>query len=879
MSSPRSSSISGKQKWGKDDDNDVRSPLIGKDAEESAKGRKTSKTSALLNRKETAKNRTTSNIKAKGTTITTTTTTTTTTKTTATTIPVYKSSSSSSEEEASSPSQEQKRVPTASTRDKRRSYIALSVEPDQQSIAAVKNAKSISGLPINKQSEAFQKTLGLIQQLKSENRCAPLVNLASALMLLDYKEQAGYLPRLRSLASPPMTVQDRKKVIDALVCAYAGCAIDDTDSAHNPLDGDDADMEQAYPPGDAKALMQFEQKIKDAKLRIHDVNAPIKQRSIDTIKKVMQDVADSGDVCLGLAYATGFLDALDSYQDHDKKEIFSQLLDVFGDEIVATALLLGSLGEELEKAAGTNMPQSAMLAGFIEGNKSILKTLEDSIAILARKKRFLNVFIGRLQERSREMSTPGKNNPRIAAAVVHLLMDMAASSQLPEASRCLLVMHLYSMDPKNLFKLLSSTRKQHGETGFDFAHRVIATAIDVSACSTLLSKSANNKMAHLASYQDRVDVANGKQKQPRLPPRGKHLRTLLLDSKGDAKEVKKAVEKVLASSAGFDDKLDLLQALETMPLTDDLPAYVEESYIEKLTTYLDDINPGKCKPLPEKEWLQTGKKTSYDALYRIHKRLPQDKVAELRKETRETHDKALNSTLPAVHAAIMSNNVGMVQAYLDAVLDPNNGLSSIRAMELISMPHKGKSAFYRAMMRGTPDMIRAFIETILASKLDKKHKIALLLARRESDNFGAFYIAMSSRNPERVDAYMEAVLDSNLGDEDKKKLLKCTKEPDAGNVAAQDNGNADWRDKFHLYARGQAARNEAIWASREQKITAYDKISYGARKLPNKINPRIDRDPARLRNREEIPSLVQLFDRLIEKSNLDDATKAELCKE
>jgi hypothetical protein len=134
----------------------------------------------------------------------------------------------------------------------------------------------------------------------------------------------------------------------------------------------------------------------------------------------------------------------------------------------------------------------------------------------------------------------------------------------------------------------------------------------------------------------------------------------------------------------------------------------------------------------------------------IHKKLSPEKLAALRTETKEAHDKALDSTLTAVHAAVMNNNVAMVNAYLDAVLDPRNGLSLNQAMELIRMPHNGKPAFYRALSRGTPDMIRTFIKTILASKLDEKHKIDLLLARRESINFGAFYIAMSSRNPERV---------------------------------------------------------------------------------------------------------------------------------
>jgi hypothetical protein len=197
--------------------------------------------------------------------------------------------------------------------------------------------------------------------------------------------------------------------------------------------------------------------------------------------------------------------------------------------------------------------------------------------------------------------------------------------------------------------------------------------------------------------------------------------------------------------------------------------------------------------------------------------------------------------------------------------------------KLISMPHKGKSAFYRAMMRGTPEMIRAFIETIVASKLDEKHKVDLLLARRESDNFGAFYIAMSSRNPKRVEAFMEAILGSGLSPKNKEKLLKCMKELGNGNVAIQNKTSEIWTNA-KLYARSEAARNEEIWASREQKITAFDKISYGARKLPSKANPKIKRDPAGLRNREDMPSLVALFDDLIDKSNLDSSTK-ELLKD
>jgi hypothetical protein len=475
------------------------------------------------------------------------------------------------------------------------------------------------------------------------------------------------------------------------------------------------------------------------------------------------------------------------------------------------------------------------------------------------------------------MSTPGKNNAQLAAATVYLLMDAATLSQLPEASRCVLITYLYLMDPKVLYQALSRTKKQNGETGFDFAHRVIALVIDVSACYRLLPESSIDKMDHLASYQDRVDAANGQKKPPRLQPRGKHLRELLLNGQGTAAEVKEAVRKVLASNASFDDKHAQLQALETTPLTDELPAYVEKVYFEKADAYLSKLNPDKTTHLPDMERLRTEKKPYYETLSRIHKKLSPQEVTALRKETKQAYDKALNSTLPAVHAAIMNNNVAMVKAYLDAVLDPASKLSSNETMELIRMPHKGKSAFYRALIRGTPDMIRTFIGTILASKLDETHKIDLLLARRESDNFGAFYIAMSSRNPERVQAFMEAILTSDLSPKNQEKLLRCKKELGKGAVANRNKVSEIWINA-NLYARSEAVRNEEIWASREQKITAFDKISYGARKIPNKVNPEIKRDPAGLRNRQEMPSLVELFDKLIDQSTLHLSTK-ELLKD
>lgn len=548
------------------------------------------------------------------------------------------------------------------------------------------------------------------------------------------------------------------------------------------------------------------------------------------------------------------------------------MLDAFGDEIVTAALLMGLLSRQPEQDAAINMSPSAMLLGFIEGDKSVIKTLNDVIAKAARTKPFLNVFYQRLLERSREMSTPGKHDVRIAAATAYLLMDMAALSQLPEASRCMLITYMYRMDPEMLNQAIAKTKKQNNETGFEFAHRVIASVMDVSACSSLLSKSAPGDWGHLASYQHRVDAASGQKKPPHLQPRGNHLRTLLLDTKGDAAGVKKAVSTVLASSISFDDKSAQLRALETAPLTDALPAYVEKFYFETANAYLDQLDSGKTRHVPDPERLRTEKKPYYEALSRIHKKLPREKLTELRRETKEAHDKALNSTLPAVHAAIMNNNVTVVKAYLDAVLDPASNLSSNNAMKLISMPHNGKSAFYRALIRGTPDMIRTFMETILSSKLDETHKVDLLLARRESDNFGAFYIAMSSRNPERVEGFMKAILSSGLLIKNKEKLFRCKKELGKGSVANR-NKISDIYKNARIYARSEAVRNEEIWASREQKITSFDKISYGARKIPSKVNPDIKRDPAGLHGRKEMPSLVALFDALIDQSKLDASTK------
>lgn len=887
--SPRSPGISGKKTPkndnDNDNDNDVHAPLIRKGTSGSAKKRKASETATPLKRKGAAKASTTADIKTKGkptastttttTATTTTTTTTTTTATTATNVPKLEKSSSSSEIVEVTSSEDENSSISTGTEEKRKSYRGLSVQTEQQTITAVNSAESISSLTSDKQRETFKNTLGMIGQRNSQSRCAPLVKLASSLNLFNGKEQAAYLFQMRKLVSPSMFLPNRIKVINALVCAFAGCKVDNTASNRVNLDGEDSDREQAYPEDDARALKRFEQKIKAAKSRIDAVDAPAKQPSTDTIQQALQEIGASPDACLKLEVAIKVIDALDNHHDTGKKVIVNYLFDCLGDEIVATALLMGVLSKELEKCPEIKISPSAMLLGFIEGDKDAVKILDDFVTRTARTKPFLNVFHQRLMERSGKMSTPGENEPGIAAATAFLLMEMVTLSQLPEASRCRLIMYLYFMNQETLYKDLCGTRKQREEKEFDFAHRVIAGALDVASCSRLLSDAANDKPEQLSSYQDRIDAANGEEKQPRLSSHGKQLRDLLLHSRGDAAKVKEIVRKVLASSASIEDKLFQLQASEDAPVTDDLPTYVEQFYLSRANAYLKEGNPDKPLSLPSPSLLGKEKKSYYKTLSLIHKELPPDKLTELRKETKKAYDKALNSTLPAIHAAIMNDNVAMVGAYLDAVLERSSGLSSQQAMRLVEMPHKGKSAFYRALIRGTPEMIRTFIKAILASKLDETHKIDLLLARRESDNSGAFYIAMSSRDPERVEAFINAILASNLALKDKEKLLKCKKELGKGVVANRNKANGVWLQAKST-ARSEAIRNEQIWASREQKITAFDKISYGARKIPSKVNPNIKRDPAGLHNREEKPSLVELFDRLIEQSSVTEAGKKVL---
>ena len=855
---------------------DERSLLSPEEKKQNAKERKAGKESSPPTRKTPAKATGNTPLKSIASTASTTTTTTT-TATTATTAPVYKKPSSGSQDARDDSARKRaKGERIADTKLKRRSYMASSVQPDQESIAAVKEAESIFNLQSGERKSAFDATLTVIEQMNAGNRCAALVKLGPALSLFDSKDQAGYLPRLRKLASSPMPEQDRKKVIDALICSFAGSRIvysDDNEDDNSG--GEDLGTGQAYPSNDGQKLTEFQQRIAQSKLTVQGINAPGKQFSKESIQQVLNKVAVSGNTCLQLEYAILFLDALSTYHEEDQKMLVTLLLEVFGEEIVISALLLGSLSKELLQSAATKISPSVMLAGFIESDKNVVDVLTDAIAKAARAKPFLHAFTQRLLDRKAAIATPGKNNPRIAGATMYLLMDMAALSQMPEASRCALITNLYFNDAKNLHDALSRARKQDGETGFDLAHRVIASLIDVSACSVLLADSTSNHMEHLASYQDRVDAASGKKSQPRLQPRGKHLRELLLDANGSVAAVKQAIAKILASNADFEAKRVQLQALDSAPLTDNLPDYVEKYYFNAAHEYLNEISPGKTRSLPEEKRFRTEKKPYYQTLSLIQRKLPEETVQELRKKTREEYGKALNSTLPAVHAAIMDDDVDKLKAYLDAVLDPNNGLSSNKAMELIKMPHKGKSAFYRALIRGTPEMIRTFIETILASKLDLTHKIDLLLARRDSDNFGAFYIAMSSGDAEQVEAFIKAILESKLNSANKEKLLRCKKEVGKGIAAAENRVSPIWKSA-ELYARSEAVRNEETWASREQKITTFDKISYGARKMPNKVNPKIKRDPAGLHNREKMPSLVALFDKLINESTLHSSTKAQL---
>lgn len=860
-------SVFSKKKRETDNDNDIRYPLIDKDVGENSSGRNTDKKSGSLKRKQTLKARTNAT-----TTTTTTTTTTITTTTTGTTKPVYTAPSSSGREVESSLSQGSKRKSNADTKAKRRSYIASSVQTDQQSVAAVKKAESIPSLPIKDQKGAFEETLKLIEELRPNNRCAALVKLGLVLSLFDPKDQAVYLPRLRKLASAPMPEQDRRKVIEALVCAVAANGEVSSNDDDNDDDSEGAGIGQAYPPDDGANLKKFQDAVARLKVNVQGLNRRGQGATAQDIDVAVENAAAFKYMFLQLEFLSAFLNELGNYHDDDKKNNLILLLKKFGVPMVFGALLRSALMVELQNAADINMPISTLLLGVNENNQDIVEYLVKFIRKAAIDKPFLYPLVTSLSDRLSARSMSTGTNPRIARETAFLLMEMATLSHMPEASKCELIEALYLMDAETLQTALSTAKKQLGETGTELAHRVIASAIEVYACSLIAPDSVTGNTVHLDSYQDRLDVASGKVKRPRLQTSGIHFRALLLNGNADVESVTRAVRRVLGSNADFDDKYVELQALDTAPLTVKLPVYIENYYFATANEYLNDASPEKTRSLPDGEQLMAEKKRYYKTLSLIHKKLPEDKVKELKEKTKEEYDKALNSTLPAVHAAIMNDNVKKVEAYLEAVLDPNNGLSSNEAMKLISMPHKGKSAFYRALIRGTPDMIRTFIETILASKLDETHKIDLLLARRESDNFGAFYIAMSSRNPERVKAFMESVLTSNLLSKDKEKLLKCKKERGKGAAASRNKIseiylNAQW------YARSEAARNEETWASREQKITTYDKISYGARKIPSKVNPKIKRDPAGLRNREEIPSLVALFDDLIDKSDLHSSTK------
>ena len=203
---------------------------------------------------------------------------------------------------------------------------------------------------------------------------------------------------------------------------------------------------------------------------------------------------------------------------------------------------------------------------------------------------------------------------------------------MPEASRCALITYLYFMIRRTSMHALSRARKQDGETGFDLAHRVIASLIDVSACSVLLADSTSNDGTP-CQLSGPVDAASGKKSQPRLQPRGKHLRELLLDANGSVAAVKQAIAKILASNADFEAKRVQLQALDNTA-DQNLPDYVEKYYFNAAHEYLNEISPGKTRSLPEEERFRTEKKPYYQTLSLIHRKLPEETVQELRKKTK-----------------------------------------------------------------------------------------------------------------------------------------------------------------------------------------------------------------------------------------------------
>lgn len=146
----------------------------------------------------------------------------------------------------------------------------------------------------------------------------------------------------------------------------------------------------------------------------------------------------------------------------------------------SNALFLGALFESnwMPKIAAkhANSSVSALFAGALEGSGSARQEL---LLILGKLELPRPLFMDLC---SRINAVRDQNAPRVERQVVALLIDAVLLTDMPEASKCLLVSRLYMGSSRDVYAKLKDMPATWARDSLIDGYRAIASCIDISAC-------------------------------------------------------------------------------------------------------------------------------------------------------------------------------------------------------------------------------------------------------------------------------------------------------------------------------------------------------------------------------------------------------------
>ena len=780
-------------------------------------------------------------------------------------------------------------------------YAVKSIEPDQASIKAIRQAQGIPGLASRDRPGAFSSVLEKARTMPPDSRCAVLVHLGQAVSLFDEDLQATYVNALRSLAEPAMHSRDRKKVYAAILRSFV-------QGESVPMDGNDRDQALSSSGATRSAqetehqeLSEYQVEIKVLVEQLGRFHQGRGSKTFEGIEKILTEIAGLREPLFSLSCVALFIDALDTYHVSDRGQVVELLFKVFGERMVFCALFKSRYLDQIAACIADPLYSSAaLLKGFLERDGNCVLALKTVLRRLSSVEKFFQSFLAVLENIP---DKPG-NIRSIASLKKLLLMDIAVLSDMPQRAQCVLVGQLLCCAESEELQLkLHDARMEADETGTQLAHRLIASTFSVPACSSLLEHAEDDDAPDLEHYRQRVDAATGKAVAP-SGGSSRKLRALLAEGK-DPDLITAVVWQVLASRQEFHSKFKLIEGCID-PLTNNLFEYIDTEYLKATRDYLGDISQGKLNSLlrfrrivaavdrhvaknlfraadlgvsgntkavssgAAAQTAEKEEKAYFETLYVARRQLSSGKLHELKAVVQEKKGEALSSMLPSLHVAIQNDRVEAVDAYLKAVLNAPVTLKTEELMRLLKMESHGTTAFYRALVHGSPKMITTFMKAILGSTLSDPDKLDLLHARRKKDELAAFYVAMSGRDENRVIAFVSEVLASSLPSLYKEKLLK-SKKPLSGKAARDANDVKDASPAVQdarVTARAQALKTEQEWKERAAHHSTYGAFAYDLHVAL--IGPR---------DRKARPSLVSVFDQLIGNSALSASQKSTLTNE